>query len=282
MRIQSEHNTLDGRGVYFSGLLPERFSGFYSEISGALDACQIEVLLLPHTKDIWCRDYMPVRIGKGEFVQFKYEPEYLRSKKLRRTKTNPATAYEAIGLNPIPSNIILDGGNVVLYRNKAIMTRQILKDNPNYSCKALESTLKGLLKIDDLIIIPWEPDDPFCHADGSVRFIHENLVVINGRHKTHPGYDALLRAILKEHGLSWIELPYSMDNDKRHPDSAVGNYVNFLIIGSTVLVPLYKGHEPHNQEAIEKLSEWFKKVVPIESTAIAKEGGVLNCVSWVK
>jgi len=276
-----EGHDVSGQIVYFSKrLLIRRNQGFFDEISAKLNACGIGVRLLLYTQDIWCRDYMPVRVGKEKFVQFKYDSEYLKTKRWRKTRTNPEKVCKTIGIKPVISDIILDGGNVVRCGDKVIMTWQVFNDNPAYSQEELESKLKVLLRVNDLIIIPPEPDDPFCHADGSVRFIRKDLVAINKTHKRHLGYDALLREILKAYRLSWIELPYSIDDDKRNKDSAVGNYVNYLAVGDAVFVPAYKGRKAYNQEAVKTLSRWFKQVIPIESTAIAKEGGILNCVSW--
>ncbi|KKT85064.1 MAG: Peptidylarginine deiminase-like protein enzyme, partial [candidate division WWE3 bacterium GW2011_GWC2_44_9] len=253
--------------VWFSGLLPKRFPGFFHDITRALEACGIEFGLLPHTKDIWCRDYMPVRVGRGKFVQFTYDPAYLVTKADRATITDPAKACKAIGIKPVISDIVLDGGNVVRHGSKVIMTRVVLAslDNAGYSREWLNAALKNLLKVDEVIFIQPERGDPFCHADGSVRFISDKLVAIDKPHKLHPEYGASLRSVLKQHGLSWIELPYSLDDDPRHKYSAVGNYVNFLAIGKTVFVPAYKGHEAQNREAVRKLSKWFREVVPIES-----------------
>ena len=33
--------------------------------------------VIPGTKDIWCRDYMPVQVAAERFVQFTYTPDYM-------------------------------------------------------------------------------------------------------------------------------------------------------------------------------------------------------------
>ena len=43
----------------------------------ALDLFNIKYKLLNNTKDIWARDYMPVKTKSGKYVSFRYEPSYL-------------------------------------------------------------------------------------------------------------------------------------------------------------------------------------------------------------
>ncbi|HET8829494.1 MAG TPA: hypothetical protein VFM79_09130, partial [Pelobium sp.] len=53
------------------------FSKTSANLIQVLDKHQISYGLLKSTKDIWCRDYMPLQVGKSKFVQFRYEPSYL-------------------------------------------------------------------------------------------------------------------------------------------------------------------------------------------------------------
>ena len=43
----------------------------------ALDLFNIKYKLLNNTKDIWLRDFMPVKTKSGKYVSFRYEPSYL-------------------------------------------------------------------------------------------------------------------------------------------------------------------------------------------------------------
>jgi len=270
--------------VYFSDLLPHRHSKFFKELTVILQRKRIRYGLLPDTNDIWCRDYMPVQVSKDEFVQFKYDPKYLQTKKWRLTITNAAKTCQAIGINPKISDLVVDGGNVVRCGSKAIMTECVYQENSSYPKESLVSLLKDLLKVDQLIMIPVEPEDPYGHADGCVRFISKDQVIINKPSGSHSGFDKELRRILTDSGLAYVELPYSIEDDLRNEDSAVGNYVNYLDTGSVILLPSYGGHEKSNEQAFaiasEAMEEHDKKVILVESTDLAKDGGILNCASW--
>lgn len=67
--------------VYISSLLKKKFPTAAKELISVLDKHNIIVKELTNTKDIWCRDYMPIQNRLGELVQFKYNPSYLKGKK---------------------------------------------------------------------------------------------------------------------------------------------------------------------------------------------------------
>ncbi|MBF0618704.1 MAG: agmatine deiminase family protein [Candidatus Omnitrophica bacterium] len=284
---------MSGQMLYFSALLPKRFPECFDQISRALSGARIDFKLLPYTQDIWCRDYMPVwrppesisvlnHYEPGYFMQFKYRPSYLKSPRWRATITNPVKTCQAIGITPKHFDLVVDGGNVVQYGYKAIMTERVFKENPRYRKATVYALLTDLLNVDELIMIPEEPGDPYGHADGCVRFVNKNTVMINEIAPGQKIFGRKLRDVLRQHGLRWIDLPYFIEKDSKNKHSAVGNYVNFLNAGDLVLVPTYVGYPEWNQRAIKILRRAFagEKVVPIESTVLAKEGGVLNCVSW--
>ena len=269
--------------VYFSDLLPRRYPKLFDQVQKSLCAEGVDIILLPHTKDIWCRDYMPVEDATGEFVQFRYNPSYQQTKQLRETITDAAETCQAIGIRPRRSNLVVDGGNVVRFGSHAIVTDRVFAENPSCKPDKVKKILKQELKLDVLGVIPADPDDPFGHADGCVRFIDQRTVLINASVLDQGRYGQILRLILDQQGFSWVDMPYFIDYDSKHKDSAVGNYLNYLEIGNVILAPSYKGHEQDNARAVEVLQRAFgrgKKIIPIESTSVAKEGGILNCVSW--
>ena len=143
--------------------------------------------------------------------------------------------------------------------------------------------LMDLLNVDELIMIPVEPGDPFGHADGCVRFVDNKTVLINNQLPGQEAFGKKLRKVLQKHGFQWVEMPYFIENDPKNKDSAVGNYINFLEIGDLIIVPSYENYDRSNNLAVDILRKAFgsnRKIVPVEATSVAKEGGVLNCVSW--
>ncbi len=77
----------------------------------------IDYYFLEGTKDIWCRDYMPVQVTKDTFVQFTYNPDYLRNHREWGETISDVDSIckhvKKIHLQPTLSTTIIDGGNVI-------------------------------------------------------------------------------------------------------------------------------------------------------------------------
>ncbi len=167
--------------LYFSSLLKTdpQYSLPAGNLFSALSDCGEKFALLEGTKDIWARDYMPVKTKSGKYISFRYEPSYL--KKYPQLKTNFKTDVAAkLGFAFTYLNINLDGGNVVLSpsRSRAIVTDRVFSENPEYDGNALLTELEKLLEA-EIIIIPSLKTDMTGHADGAVRFLDENTAVGN-------------------------------------------------------------------------------------------------------
>ena len=69
----------------------------------------------------------------------------------------------------------------------------------------------------------------------------------------------------------------------RKASSARGVYLNFLLLDDLILVPSFSGLEKENLEAKQKLEQLYKrKVIAVEADALSEEGGVINCVTWMR
>ena len=104
--------------VYFSKLLSADYPRIYKEVCDILDANNVAHDTLPFTRDYWCRDYMPIQRDCSRYVQFTYNPDYLQEKKKYITNTDDVIAkmnFPNIGKNIVHSNLIIDGGNLVVF-----------------------------------------------------------------------------------------------------------------------------------------------------------------------
>jgi agmatine deiminase len=180
----------------------------------------------------------------------------------------------------VKSDIVLDGGNLVRCGSKAILTSKIFRENPRYGETELLRTLEELLGVDKVIVIPLEPGDWLGHADGMVRFLDENTVMINDHSREKKKEHCLhLRMSLRNAGLESIEIPYNPYGNGSEID-AKGVYINYLRMKDFVLVPVFGLDE--DEKAMLTARDLFKgsTVDTVRSDEIAKDGGVLNCISW--
>lgn len=169
--------------IYFSSLLKQQFPNLTVNLEKELNSQKIAFSYLTYTKDIWCRDFMPIQIGKDEFVLFNYFPSYLKG--ASQLRSDNKKVCEKHGINYTFSPVILDGGNVVRFNDKAILTDRIFTENKTkIGDSTLLNNLEKSLKA-EVIIIPTEEDDIIGHADGMVRFLDNKTVLVNDYSKTN-------------------------------------------------------------------------------------------------
>ncbi len=263
--------------LYFSSLLPSApaYATEAKRLFDALGAQGVEYRLMSGTKDIWLRDFMPVRTKSGKYISFRYEPSYLADKPELRTDFRRDIAPHFSVENLVYSDINLDGGNVVFSpsRETAVVSDRVFSENPNVSRSSLIGELESLLEA-RVIIIPSLPSDWTGHADGMVRFLDEHTALGNGTPYKN-GLEQKIASVLKSNGIDTIDFPYFFFPK----DSAVGSYLNFLETQKAIFLPVFGVAE--DESAIKRATELFSKpVVPVKIGEIAKEGGCLNCISW--
>lgn len=262
--------------LYFSSLLKTnpKYSLSAENLFSALYESGEKFALFDGARDIWARDYMPIRTKRGRYISFRYEPSYLADDPQLRTnfKTDIAPHF---ALPVTYSNINLDGGNVVFSpsKAKAVITDRVFSENPEYDKNTLLLELENLLEA-EIIIIPSLISDMTGHADGVVRFIDENTVVGN-RTGYRYGLEMQIKLTLRNQGIEVYDFPYFESKG----DSAIGCYLNFLETEQHLFLPVFG--VDMDREAIETAKNIFNKtIIPVNINEIAKDGGVLNCISW--
>ena len=266
--------------LYLADCLPKKYPTFFTSFEKLLNECKINFALIPHTKDVWAVDYMPIQIAGNKFVQFTYNPIYLKPKKYLPTISDVDKICATMGLAPLKTNIVLDGGNVVRSAHKAIMTDRIFRENPLYERKQLIKKLHELLKIDKLYFVPEQPGDFTGHSDGMVRFINEDTVMINDySNEKKEWFKRAFEIAIHNTGLNYDTLPYAVEDNETNMQ-ANGDYINYLQMQNCIIVPTFNKNS--DEAAVSKLEEIFagQTIKTIDCNEIANDGGVLNCISW--
>ncbi len=277
MIIGKETNT-----VYLSERLrSESRSGKACDtLTAILDRHKIIYRFLKGTRDIWCRDYMPIQTLQNEFVQFRYEPSYLERD--LELQSDPKEVCKANNIRPKFSNINLDGGNVVNWLDKAIVTDRVFTENPAYTNKAqLISEMEQLLQA-EIIVIPHINGDMTGHADGHVRFVNGNMILGNDRTMEYKYWSAGTNKAIKQHGIEYIDIPFFTYPDKKYKDNAIGCYVNYLEVGHLIVLPIFEIRGNRDEEVYNLFTNIFpdKIIETINYNEIGLHGGLLNCTTW--
>ena len=263
-------------------------NGVAKDLFAALDRLGIQHMELSNTMDIWCRDYMPVLLfDDGYYATYQYQPDYLWNKKCNRKYiTNQTNASKGLEINTsLSMGLVFDGGNYVRHNDKrkstVFMTDKILMENS--FCPSHELIVKLHLSLAaDIVLLPWDMDEPYGHADGMVAPLPDGRLLLNNYCQTAKGkkidyYKRLLK-MLDGH-YPFVERSYDC---KLEEDSWC--YLNFLKVPGAVLLPcLSRGARCDNdQAAIEKFKELFPddEIIPIYAKSLINRGGGLHCVTW--
>jgi agmatine deiminase len=259
---------------------------FTSTFLNILDQAGIEVHWLSGTKDIWARDYMPIEYAPNQFVDFTYAPTYLTQYPSYRDKlTQGVEVFNRLfkGVELWENKLKVDGGNIIMNDELAILTDRVYSENPEYDHQTIADALADQLER-NVLIIPVEATDEIGHADGLVRFAKGNKVLVNEYKENELDYFTSLLERLEDAGLEPWCLPYNPYKNRSWLD-ATGIYLNFLQVGDKFFVPQYGGHlVEDDQKAVLCMMEQFEtdEVYPVPCNNLAKKGGVLNCIGWTR
>lgn len=262
--------------LYFSSQLNiPKYKPAADRMFAALDLFNIKYKLLNNTKDIWLRDFMPVKTKSGKYVSFRYEPSYLADDPQLRTnfKTDIAPSFKVDNL--VYTDINLDGGNVAFSPSKerVIISDRVYSENSSWHKAELTAKLAKLLEA-NVIIIPSLKSDMTGHADGMVRFVNENTVVTNAPLSPY-GFETKVKKSLQNYGFNVIDFPYFYSKC----DSAVGCYLNYLETEKFIFLPVFSVDT--DNKAVQTAKHIFHKaIIPVNINEIAADGGLLNCISW--
>lgn len=283
--------------------LAKHDSVLFKSIVDALKKHNVEVDIIEDTKNIWCRDYMPIPTHNA-FVRFNFQKYMNCTQGFEYPQLEVSEkVYAKLPPELKPRINIENGGNIVYNDNYAILTDNIFQDNEGSQSDLIRKIENLLSK--QVIIIPSEPGDYLGHADGIVKFIDNKTVFFNDYSCLRKGklaedyeyyyetYQYKVTKILEAAGLTVIPFPYAYDKcpeifeetfRKEHPladdfNPGFGYYINFLITKEVILFPTFD--LPQDDEVEKLLKEYYKRPVEgIDCRFISMEGGLVNCLTW--
>ena len=271
--------------VYVSGLLRQKFPDTHRRISDTLKTYGYILEELPNTRDIWARDYMPIQVSKDKFIEYRYDPDYLQGgpddKQTREIKTYPDIVCDSIGLKTVKFDMIIDGGNLVKSENTLILTDKVIWENKRqYSERLLIRQLHETFEVEKVVLIPWDDECIYGHADGMLRFANQETVLISGFYDTvDQEFRTLILKSLEKVKLQWDWMRVS---ENEVEDNIA--YINFLQTKDFILVPAMD--RPEDDVALEQIAKYYtdyaskNRIAKIPMQEISRNDGALNCISW--
>ena len=264
--------------VFFSALLPRKCPQLYEKLHQILSENHVNHRLLSNTKDIWCRDYMPIQAHGNHFVFYKYNPDYLQTPFYKRTITdvNRMDGMEFFRLGKVTDlDLVMDGGNLVKCADKVIMTEKVFVENKDKKRETVIRLLEEAFQC-PFIFLPWDENEPLGHSDGIVHYIGDNKVLMTNYADFDPSMARSMRKVLEKH-FEVITLSYPVKRKHRRSWA----YINFLHVGQHIFIPTME--DKLIEKAFRQITEAFPEcechsIWGCES--IVQEGGALNCTTW--
>ena len=215
--------------IYFSQHLTAY--SCWANIKQALEENGIAYGLLPNTKDIWARDYMPA-YSNGHYVSYVYNPDYLQNEKNKKYITdNVEEVFDFSNDSVTKTKLVIDGGNVIMCGDKVIMTDKIFVENSGFRKEEVVAEIERVFSA-KLVVIPWDKEEEFGHADGMVRFVSDNHVLINQYKDIDPELRQKLIDALSPHFAKISELEYGKASSKNS-----WAHINYLQVDNYIFVP---------------------------------------------
>jgi agmatine/peptidylarginine deiminase len=271
--------------IYLSGILNEKFPKTFKNLLDKLEDYNYTPEILEKTFDIWARDYMPIQVSTDKYVEYRYDPDYLQGNsdkiETRELKTYSDIVCDAIGLITIKTDVIIDGGNVVKSENAIILTDKVVWENKrHYSEKQLIKKLHEIFEVEKVVLIPWDDECVFGHADGMLRFINNEKVLISGLYETVD--DEFKKWILESLEKAKLDWDWLRVSENEAEDNIT--YINFLQTKDLIIVPAL--NRPEDEVAVKQISNFYpeysskKRIDKVDMREVFQFDGALNCITW--
>lgn len=271
-------NESESNKLFITDLLLRHHPIIAKTITDTCDLHNTDVGIIYNAKDYWCRDFMPLQVNKNKFVQFVFDPTYYKSKKYSHLKTDIKSLNHSFAGEVINSDIVLDGGNICCYNDIAIISEKVFRDNHLYNNTKLTSELSNLLELDKIVFIPTVPYDITGHADGMVKFINRDTILLNDFRKVcSNSYINRLHKALK--GFNVVQITNEFHRNK-FKDDATGDYINMSVVKELIFLSSF-GYQT-DEVALRSVEAAFPNhsIIQIKTNELAAKGGILHCATW--
>lgn len=267
----------DANEVWLSPWLHSEFPNVFAGLTAILKKYHVACEMIPCTNDLWCRDYMPIQIDDNRFVCYTYRPDYLmKTCRNRRFITDSHAVCRQMQLDAKYSDIVIDGGNVVKVGNHIIMTEKVFAENPRYDRSSLIGELETMFEC-ELLFLPWDKAEKYGHADGVVKAISDDTVLItNYADFDHNMANRITKCLSSTFHIETLRY------DCRKKDLRSWAYVNFLTVGHLIVLP--KLNIEYDEPALTQIETYYPDctVVQLDVTQSVAAGGGLNCITWCR
>ena len=183
------------------------------------------------------------------------------------------------------------------------MVDKVFNENSHLRKEVLITRLEKYFD-NELIFLPWDKAEKHGHADGIVRYIDNDRVLMTNYHQYSKTFANKFLKILSQH-FDVEVLDYIVEKPCLHNWC----YINFLRVSNKIFIPQltwedysrpkratpvpggvngkkkpkwYHSHIKEDEQALEQFKRIFPncEIIPVSCPEIVEGGGALNCISW--
>jgi agmatine deiminase len=259
----------------------------------AVTADGVEVLPVP-IDDSWLRDSGPIFVvddeGRRAGVDFRFNAWGEAFTPYDDDAAVAARILDHLGIEPIPSEMVLEGGSITVDgAGRLATTEQCLlapTRNPEMDRDGIEQELKAKLGVDQVI---WLGDglvedlDTDGHVDNVAAFIGPGRAVVQTvEAEGDPNHEACRENAdrLRGAGVEVEELDL-LPRIERDGERVVVPYMNFYLANGAAIVPV-GGYDPDmDAEALDTLGRLLpnREMVAVDGRTLALGGGGVHCIT---
>lgn len=252
------------------------------------------------TNDVWIRDNGPIFVYDTEdnlIVQNWVFNGWGNKAPYEKDNNIPSQISEALGLNQIDINMVMEGGALELDGKGTCISTLSCVNNDNrtkkFSLEEIEAYLGKYYGVTNFIWLEGVAgmDITDNHIDGMIKIFDENTIIVDGAFETDPselaglddGDDTKLLLTAKNaagKAYDFVFLPSTKNNVVEvDGEKMKGAYLNFYVGNSVVLVPNYD--DPNDKVANAILQKMYsdKEVIGIDVRNLYADGGMIHCVT---
>lgn len=252
--------------------------------------------VIAKSDDVWARDTGPMfvkdREGQLHIADFGFDG-WGEKMPYKKDDAIPKAVSRALDMDRLDiSQFVLEGGSVEIASDGTMLATKssvISKNrNPDVSQKEAEDILSEYLGVKKFIWLEGVTDEDITdgHIDGFARFYDEDTILTVPEKDffdlyeniTEEDYETLTNSS-NASGQSYdiVEIPLTEKNVQGLDYK--GSYLNFYLGNQVLLLPVYG--DKNDQPVIRKMKKLYPdhEIIPINVTALYKNGGMLHCVT---
>ena len=240
------------------------------------------------TDDVWIRDNGPIFVhddkGQLHITNWKFNG-WGNKADFYNCNLIPSKIGEALGYPVVDVAMTNEGGSIEVDGKGTLMAKKssILNNNrnPGWKLADVEAYFRKYLGVTNFIWLQGVKGQDITddHIDGTARFANGNKIVTFYEADAYPSEYTLLKSAKNAQGQPYeiVHLPLTQNNVPGTGDR--GFYMNYYIGNDVVLVPNYG--DPMDGVANEIIQALYpnRRVVGIEAAELAKDGGMVHCVT---